>query len=690
LICVLVLALVALVPLGCEKVKSAMGRATIPTMGPKLPYTLKMEFDPALTTTRLPYINACNAPHELRVGPELEAVLLQAAGQNFKAVQFAGAAPGGVKPDVTAQIVLQQSSLKIQTDGIYDRLPAELNLEAAVAFKNPGGGLLGERIIKTSYRERLLVEPTQHRCDLVSIDAFLENAAVSLSIQFIREARTLLDPEGTLAGTGQPAPLPVAQAAPPAVPSPAQPASPPITSAPPKSQPSAGAAPAAAIAPPATVVPVPAPVPVPDPSKGTPTLSFKATLLDENGNSILEGGERVKVRVDVVNAGLGPARGVSVTLTGTPAVVTQFPVSKLPVGDLQPGESRSVEFAATLPQLVQSQRVELAVTVADMSGSGAPTAQTLVASMRRGEESRMARLESQRESALSGRSSAKRSAVGQNDVDEIPPPSEGFQQPQAYLLAVGIGAYRDEQIPARKFAAQDAELVAGYFQSLGGVPADNVKILQDRRALRPDIEEAILDWLPSRVTSESVVIVYFAGQAMVSATGETYLVPYEGSRNSPSRLYPLKDMQAALGKLKTRLTLLIFDGSALRLGGNTKPKGKNQPQAPPPQWDAGARNIVRLIGITGLQAGLEPDRLRHGLFTYYLLRGLKGGADANQDGEVTLGELANFLEEEVPLAAKRTFRQDQQPMVVPTLPATSKRAALPLSRLFDGASPESR
>jgi hypothetical protein len=275
LICVLVLALVALAPLGCEKVKSAMGRATIPTMGPKLPYTLKMEFDPALTTTRLPYINACNAPFELRVGPELEAVLLQAAGQNFKAVQFAGAAPGSVKPDVTAQIVLQQSSLKIQTDGIYDRLPAELNLEAAVAFKNQGGGLLGERIIKTSYRERLLVEPTQHRCDLVSIDAFLENAAVSLSIQFIREARTLLDPEGTLAGTGQPAPLPVAQASPTAVQSPAQPASPPITSAPPKSQPSARTAPAAAIAAPATVVPVPVPAPAPVPSKGTPTLSLK-------------------------------------------------------------------------------------------------------------------------------------------------------------------------------------------------------------------------------------------------------------------------------------------------------------------------------------------------------------------------------------------------------------------------------
>ena len=117
--------------------------------------------------------------------------------------------------------------------------------------------------------------------------------------------------------------------------------------------------------------------------------------------------------------------------------------------------------------------------------------------------------------------------------------------------------------------------MAGYFQSLGGVPSENVRLLQDRRALRPDIEEAVLDWLPSRVTPESVVIVYFAGQAMVGPTGETYLIPYEGSRTSTSRLYPVKDLQAALGKLKTRLTLLIFDGSVLRLGGDGKGKGKD-------------------------------------------------------------------------------------------------------------------
>jgi len=54
-----------------------------------------------------------------------------------------------------------------------------------------------------------------------------------------------------------------------------------------------------------------------------------------------------------------------------------------------------------------------------------------------------------------------------------------------------------------------------------GVPAPNIQLLQDWKAVRTDIEEFILGWLPKRLTSESVVIVYFSGQAAVSPSGET-------------------------------------------------------------------------------------------------------------------------------------------------------------------------
>src|SRR6185295_11995495 len=243
------------------------------------------------------------------------------------------------------------------------------------------------------YKERLLVEPTQHRCDLVSMDAFASNASVSLAIPFIRETRLLLDPDGSLAATGQPAPLLVQPVAPAVAPqtapsspspssSPASPSSPSVQAAP-----SSGTVPSPMSATPSPVSPAIVAIPVPlvagsAAAASSPSLSFKATVLDENGDGVLEGGEQVKVRVDVVNAGLGPAVGVKIRISGTPAVVSQFPAETLPVGNLQPGESRSVIFTAVLPQRIQTQRVELLVTASETSGSSAPASQTLVTSLR--------------------------------------------------------------------------------------------------------------------------------------------------------------------------------------------------------------------------------------------------------------------------------------------------------------------
>ncbi len=606
---------------GCEKVSSFVGRSQIPNLGPPIPVTARIELDPSLTKAMLQYTNACNSPQQLHVGDELESTLLQAAHQTFKAIYIGNKVPAGAKPDVDILIALQQSGLQIQTDGIYDRLPADLTLEAVVLFKDPSGKLLLEQPIAISRKEKLILEPTQHRCQYVTTDAMLHDAAVSLSVQFIRHARALLDPDSQLAAAeaqGQPM---------------AQPA-----------------------------VPATPPAPTAAPIGAGPALSFKATVLDENGNLVLEGGERVKVRIDLVNTGKAAARDVSVTLSGTPAIISQFPATTMPAGSLQPGESRSVEFSTTLPLAVQAQQANVQVSVAEASGAGIPAAQTLVLAMRQGGGG-----------GLAPAKPAPRLYQFDN-VDQVPGAPVGFQRPQVHLLAVGIGSYRDQQIPARKYAARDAELVAAYFQALGGVPASNVRLLQDRKALRPDIEEALLDWLPPRVAADSVVILYFSGQALVTPSGETYLVPYEGSASSTSRLYPLKDLQDALAKLKIRQSLLIFDGAVSRLGKD----GKGKPAGP--QWGGGGGNLVELIGTSGLRSGLEPEQVRHGLFTYFLLSGMKGEADANRDGEVTLGELTAFLTQAVPDAARSQFSQDQRPLVVPPLSSAGRAASLTLSK----------
>jgi hypothetical protein len=601
---------------GCDSLRNPLKRQSLPDLGPRLPISVKLDLDPSLTAATFQYIDSCSGPHEVALGKELEAVLVDASAQNFNAVTV-GNAPPTMPVDSEILIGLTRSGVKLQTDNIYDRIPAELSLEANVIYKEPTGKVLEERTLTVQQRERLLLEPTQHRCDYGNMGEFVYDAALNLAVQFVRATRVRYD-QGQLVA-----------AAPPVAPAGQTPVQ---SSAPPQNQTQT-----AGLAPPPTGARPPI----------APGISFRTTILDENSNLVLEGGERVKVRIDVVNTSVQPAQGLTATLTGSPDLLANFPATTLPVGTLQPGESKSVEFAATLPQTVQSHRADLQVALSDMSGNPVSSPQSLAVSVRAG-------------------------GVKADDVDVIPVAPPGFRRPHTFLVSIGLSTYRDHQIQARKFASLDAEMVASYFKSLGGIPAANVRLLQDWKALRPDIEEVFFDWLPTRVTPDSVVIVYFAGQAVVTTTGETFLVPYDGSLSSPGRLYPMKDFETTLARLKVQHVLFLFDGPVLRQAGNGAGK--------PPRWDTQTGSFVRLIGTGGLGGGFESDKFRHGVFTYYLLRGLRGEADTSRDGEVSLGELAAFVTKKVPAAAKSGFNQEQRPLVVPPLRANDKASGLVLTR----------
>jgi hypothetical protein len=568
-----------------------------------MPNSVKLTFDPSLTNLKMQYIDGCNSPRELLVGTEAESVLIDAASHNFQAVSVTGGTASPTPPDTEILVSLQRSGLNLRTDNVYDRVPADMTLEALLTFKDAAGKELGQQTIAIAHNQRLILEPTQRRCDYGNINEFVYDAGIALSVEFIRASRAQLT-AGTIASAAK-----------------------------------TSAAPAQ-----------PVPSPASAPSKTVPSaLSFKATMLDENSNLIFEGGERIRVRVDLVNSGDQELQNVTAHLTGTPSLLAQFPTATLSAGRLQPGQSRSVEFVATLPQAPQQQKAELQVAVFDPA-TGGPPAQTLSVSI-------------------------QPTGVKADDVDQIPVAAAEFKRPHTYLLSIGIGSYRDHQLLTRKFAASDAEMLTTYFQSLGGLPASNVRLLQDWKALRPDIDEALLDWLPAHMNKDAVVIVYFAGVATVSATGDVFLVPYDGNTTTTSRSYPLKDLDAALSRLKAKHILFLFDGMVTRLGGDSKTK------AGPPQWNPAGSSTIHVVATGGIGKVVEDDKHRHGLFTYYLLRALRGESDTNQNGEITLGEAVAYLAQKVSWASKTLHGQDQRPLILPPIRSSDPAADLPLSKL---------
>ncbi|MBP8154604.1 MAG: hypothetical protein KAX87_04880 [Nitrospira sp.] len=593
---------------GCESIKSRFSRQTLPDLGPPVPLTIQMDVDPSLSAAKTEYIDGCGRIRPFSIGPTVEDMLIQAAHQTFRAVVLPGSHASAGKPDVTVRIRMLDPRFKIQPDALYDRAPAELSLDALAEFFDAAGAPLAERPLQSTRKERLQLELTQQRCDYI-VDPLLQDASTVLATQFMQEARVLLDPTHAAAASASPASV----------------------------------VPTEAAQKPAGIVPANSTTTMASP------LSFKATLLDENSNLLLEGGERIRVRVDIVNTGSQAVQPMTVQLAGPPALIAQFPATKLSTGTIEAGGSKSLEFIATLPQSLNPQQAEFQVSLGSGTGQPVPAPQTLQASVRP-------------------------TGITTDDVDHVPAPTTEGQRSGDYLLSIGISSYREPHIGGRKYAALDAEMVATYVQALGGLPKNNVRLLQDWSALRPDIEEALLDWLPSKLTQDSLVTVYFAGQAVVSPTGDTFLIPYDGSLGSTSRLYPLKDLEAALERLKAKQVLFIFDGTVLKNGGD----GRSKVAAP--KWTGTSGKVLHLTGATGFGKSLESDTWRHGLFTYYLLRALRGEADLNRNGEVTIGEVTDYVNRKVPAAARHTFKQEQQPQVFPARQAPDKGMDVVLTR----------
>ncbi|MGH9785669.1 MAG: hypothetical protein ACRD88_15955, partial [Terriglobia bacterium] len=207
-------------------------RPPLPNLGPPIPHAAQLQFDPSVADAKALYSDNCGHPGiPLRIGPELEDALVEAAQLTFKAVSIEGEGPSDFKPDVKVRIRLLRPELKIDQDALYDRAPAVLRLDAVAEFRDSSGKLLDERPLQVTRQQRLQIELAQKRCAYV-IQPFMQDAVVTLAAKFMHEARALLAPDTLTAAAGQT----------------------------PSSQPDQPSA------------------------KGPAALSFKATILDENNN----------------------------------------------------------------------------------------------------------------------------------------------------------------------------------------------------------------------------------------------------------------------------------------------------------------------------------------------------------------------------------------------------------------------
>jgi tetratricopeptide (TPR) repeat protein len=229
--------------------------------------------------------------------------------------------------------------------------------------------------------------------------------------------------------------------------------------------------------------------------------------------------------------------------------------------------------------------------------------------------------------------------------------------PRSYALVVGIASYKNLPASAQlAYPNRDAEdMYTVLISAEGGqFPAENVHKLINEKATVANIRHELEEWLPSVTKDDDRVVIYFAGHGFVSG-GKAYLAPYDVDiHNIASTAYPMDDLGKDIGgRIKGKWKVLITDACH---------SGAITPQADP-QADRG-QVTQSLLNLQTSTFSLTASRDReqsfesanwgggHGIFTYYVVKGLEGEADTNGDGIVSADELSEYVHSNVRLATQ--------------------------------------
>ncbi len=254
-----------------------------------------------------------------------------------------------------------------------------------------------------------------------------------------------------------------------------------------------------------------------------------------------------------------------------------------------------------------------------------------------------------------------------SDVD-VDIPQGPAKNPDAVALVIGIGEYRD--VASATYADRDAIAFREYLLQSFGYSDDRIFLLTNDRATRSDIERGLVK-IADRLAPNrgSDVIVFYAGHGTFKMEGERavhYLVSYEADPNNPAG-YPLDAFYQRLSRLAAKSVTVFMDACFSGTDREAREIIRGTRRLVLPEMKFPKSSVPVLASSTSNQISSSYNPQHHGLFTYYLLKGLRGEADgadgSEQNGAITLNELEAYTKEHVSKTAREKWGRSQEPVL---------------------------
>mgnify|MGYP001362105757 CR=1 FL=1 len=219
----------------------------------------------------------------------------------------------------------------------------------------------------------------------------------------------------------------------------------------------------------------------------------------------------------------------------------------------------------------------------------------------------------------------------------------------AIALIIGVGTYLNTNADAM-YADTDAKVFQDYAVEKLGVPASRIKTLVNDDADERGVLLAVMRWLFRAVKQErSDVYVFFAGHGLASDNGEKmYLLPYDGAPELLEKTAILRDeLFDDIASANPRSVTVFLDTCYSGTTRGTDMLIASRPLAIVPLKQVVPDNFTVMTAAAGDQTAKPLEEAKHGMFSYFLMKGMEGDADANNDNQITAGELHAYVQQNV-------------------------------------------
>jgi len=234
----------------------------------------------------------------------------------------------------------------------------------------------------------------------------------------------------------------------------------------------------------------------------------------------------------------------------------------------------------------------------------------------------------------------------------VVPRADGRGHGGRFAVLVAVGDYEDPNISRLKYAAADAEGLYALLTdpAVGGFAAEDVVLLTDKApdAVHKPTRNNILAMLTAtskRAANPADTILFFFAGHGIEEDGQTYLLSRDALASIPAqsgvelaavrKLLTGKDCRAAR---KIIFLDCCHSGEPGRAAGGAMSDAFYQELN---RWEG----MVTFSACTQKEKSYDFEEKGHGAFTWFLLDGLRGAADAagDKDGFVDLGELQKYV-----------------------------------------------